>query len=688
MQHGRQPGPPRKGYGSHSRTSDGGGGSIGSGGDDFKELVRSHTDIVSLVGEKVALKPEGGGKYKGLCPFHDDSNPSFTVSPEYGSYKCWACNEAGDAFSFVMKLEKLDFRGALEYLARRAGLEMPTYGRQQRGPKRDEQLAALEWASEQFVNALWEGVVGEAARDYFRGRDYSDETIEQWGLGFHPESWTYLIDRARNNFSLEVLDAARLIKKSERSGDWLDQFVGRVMFPIRNDRGQIVAFGGRVLPSDSAGNASSESGAKRPERGPKYLNSSDSPYFSKQKILYGLDIAKHHLETAGRAIVVEGYTDCITLHQHGITNAVGVLGTALTEHHARLLKRFTNQVVLIFDGDAAGQKAAERSLATLLTSELDVRVMTLPGGLDPDEFLAEYGPDELQSRASEGVEAWRWKFEQAVSRHGMDTLDGRDRVLDEMLTVLAAVPTGAGTRFDMLLATLAQRVGVSEQAVRQRLGDVRQQAMSRAQRFTQEQPPAASGRIKAQVDRLLNQPNADDRIERVLLEELLASPEHFSVASRHVVPDDFRNEALGKLFNAMRAVAQGLQDQSGDVSQPQVSPTYQNVMAKLTHPELKRLLVALHERVRERHGKVPPSSQMLSPTRVDASIKAIEFPDACPPVLRRPIEQIHWRREEQSHRQLARQLNDPAAGMRPDEAEEALLQIAEFRKRRAAGGPR
>lgn len=646
-------------------------------GDDFKELVRSHTDIVSLVGEKVALRPEGGGKFKGLCPFHEDSNPSFTVSPDYGSYKCWACNEAGDAFSFVMKIEKLDFRGALEYLARRAGLEMPTFGSGPKGPKRDEQLAALEWANSQFVNALWDGVAGEAARDYFRERDYTDETIEQWGLGFHPEDWAYLLNRARNNFSIEILDAARLIKKSERSGDWHDQFVGRVMFPIRNDRGQIVAFGGRVLPN-ADGN----------DRGPKYLNSSESPYFSKQRILYGLDIAKHFLEEAGRAIVVEGYTDCITLHQAGITNAVGVLGTALTEHHARLLKRFTNQVVLIFDGDEAGQKAAERSLATLLTSELDVRVMTLPGGLDPDEFLAEYGTEDLQQRAASAVEAWRWKFDQAVLRHGLDTLDGRNRVLDEMLRIFVGVASN-NVRLDMLLATIAERVGVSEQAVRQRLADVRNHAASRQQNVNSSDNQAVSGRVRQFVDRVLTQPNRDDRIERTLLEELLASPEHFSIASENVAPDDFRNEALRRLFLAMTAVAQGLQDQSGNTSQPQLFPNYENVMAKLNHPEIKRLLIALDESVRERHRRVAPSTQIVLQGRhPDVGSTPIEFPDACPPVLRRPIEQIRWRRDEQSHRQLARQLDDPAAGPRLEESDEALLRVAEFHRRRASGGPK
>lgn len=662
--------------GSGNSFQQGGGHRSGPvGGDDFKELVRSHTDIVSLIGEKVALRPEGGGKYKGLCPFHDDSNPSFTVSPDYGSYKCWACNEAGDAFSFVMKLEKLDFRGALELLARRAGLEMPTYGNGPKGPKRDEQLAALEWANEQFVNALWDGVAGEEARDYYRGRNFSDETIEQWGLGFHPEDWTYLLKRARSNFSIEVLDAARLIKKSERSGDWLDQFVGRVMFPIRNDRGQIVAFGGRVLPRPDSND----------ERGPKYLNSSDSPYFSKQRILYGLDIAKQFLEKAGRAIVVEGYTDCITLHQAGITNAVGVLGTALTEHHARLLKRFTNQVVLVFDGDAAGQKAAERSLGTLLASEIDVRVMALPDGLDPDEFLARYSAEELQHRAANAPEAWRWKFDTAVERHGLDTLDGRNRVLDEILRIFVGVSI-SNVRVEMLLATIAQRVGVSEQAVRQRLGDVRNATASRVRTPDVGQEQQQS-KLRKFVDRVLNNPNRDDRIERTLLEELLASPEHFSVASENVAPEDFRNEALRRLFLAMSAVAQGLQDQSPNVSQPQSLPNYENVMAKLTHPELKRLLIVLDESVRERHRRVTPEPiQQPGGRQSDGSRSQIPFPDACPPVIRRPIEQIRWRRDEQSHRQLARQLDDPAGGTRPDESDEALMKVAEFHRRRAAGG--
>ena len=637
-------------------------------GDDFKELVRSHTDLPSLIGEKVALTPmRGGREYKGLCPFHDDRNPSFTVSPERGTYRCWACQEGGDCFSFVMKTEKLDFREALEFLARRAGLEIPQFGRRNNGPKRDETLASLKWAGEQFASAMHQDETGRAAREYFEGRGFSQQTVATFGLGFHPRNWTYLIDRARGNFELTVLEAARLAKKSERTGDWIDAFVGRVMFPIRNERGDVVAFGGRVLPGQDD------------DRGPKYLNSADSPYFSKQKILFGLDVARDAVGEAGCAVVVEGYTDCITLHQYGIGNAVGVLGTALTDSHARLLKRFCNKVVLVFDGDAAGQKAAERSLQTLLTTELDVRVLVLPAGQDPDEFLQNEGVEALRGMIDGAAEAWRWAFDVAADRHGMETLDGRNRVLDEMLAVVSGVPSDRNPRVQMLLSTLSSRLGLSEEVVRGRLKNARTAQSSRSVYQGATAAPQQPSRVRVAVDNLLaGRRDEHDLTEQTLIEELLTFPEHFASVRAEVPPEDFRNIALGKLFRAMDAVAQDVQPESSmdHGSTPNSGrPTFAAVMAKLTHPDLKRLLVVLEERAdARRSGSDPPE-----PTRVGSP------PDACPPSLRRPVDRMQWRREEQSHRQLSRRLHTADPASRPEDVDDALMKVAQFQHRRASG---
>ena len=655
-------------------------------GEDFKEVVRSHTDLSALIGEKVALTPTRGGReYKGLCPFHDDRNPSFTVSPERGTYRCWSCQEGGDCFSFVMKTEKLDFRGALELLARRAGLEMPTYGRRQSGPKRDETLAALDWAAGQFAESLADEAVGRAARDYFEARGFSGETIRQFRLGFHPRDWTMLVERARGTHSLESLESARLAKKSERTGDWIDAFVGRVMFPIRNERGQTVAFGGRVLPGDGD------------DRGPKYLNSAESAYFSKQKTLFGLDVAREAVVDSGTAVIVEGYTDCVTLHQFGVTNAVGVLGTALTDSHARLLKRFCRRVVLIFDGDEAGQRAADRSVQALITLELDIRILVLPDGLDPDEFLNAHGVEALRQRIDTAHEAWRWKFSQAAERYGTDTLDSRERILGDLADVISGVPSDRNPRIQMMIALIATRLQMPETLVRDRLKGARQsRPRVRPQGFVAAGPQEPEGsppvsQVRAACDRLIvGRADPDDRLEATLLEELLARPEYFSVVRADIAPEEFRNIALGKLLRAMDAVAQDMHEGAGmqHTSRPEsrgsesppdaaraAMPDFAAVMAKLTHPDLKRLLIYLDDRSRARSAAPTAGGGDDTPPG--------ELPSGeLPPLLRRPVERIRRRREEHRNRQTTRRLHQPES---PEDVEDALRNAARFNHQRASG---
>ena len=665
------------------------GGNRFAAGDDFKEQVRTHTDLVGLIGEKVRLQSRSGGRdWLGLCPFHDDNKPSFHVYPERGTYRCWACQEGGDCFSFVMATEKIDFREALELLARRAGLEMPTYGRPNRGPKRDKVLAALDWAAKQYAGCLHD-TVGAAAMDYVRGRDFSDAIIESFRLGFHPaKNWTWLLDRARGrNIPIEVLDEANLIKKSQKTGDWIDSFVGRVLFPIRNERGQTVAFGGRVLPGDD-------------EFGPKYLNSAETPYFSKSRVLFGLDVARPAIEKPPegqprRAVVVEGYTDCVTLHQYGLTEAVGVLGTALTDAHSRLLSRFAEQVVLVFDGDSAGQNAAQRSVATMLAGDLDVRVLVLPDRLDPDEYLKAHGVESLRKLLATATDLWTWRIGRAIASHGTDSIAARERVATELMDVLVGAELRPGQmRTEGLLRQLERPLQLSLPAIENQF----RERASRGRRYEaapSEQPAAPPARSRTRDDalRLMSgRANIDDRMEAAMLQGILEAPEDFAPDEYEIGPEEFTNVALGKLYRAADHLARSLQQ-----------PTLDKLLTILTVPDLKRLLVYLDDKRLEQAEPAEPNDQSEPPPAGadDESAQSVgrlldsepdhaqtrsdhESDEAIPLCLARPLSRMLRRREERSHQQISREL--PAMGDAAghlDSSEEALRKLAAFHAKRS-----
>jgi DNA primase len=321
---------------------------------DPKEQVRQATDIVDLVGGYLDLRRQGR-VFRGLCPFHDDSRPSLHVDPERQFWKCWVCNVGGDVFSFVMHKEGVAFREALEMLAERAGIQLkraPQAKVEAGGPQDKRTLyAALEWAARQYHQCLLHSPEAVAARAYLEERKISQKSIERFHIGFAPNSWQWLIDRARTtSYSPEVLQAAGIAGRSEQSGRYYDLFRGRVMFPIRDSQRQCVALGGRILPELAD------------DRTGKYYNSPETKVFHKSEQFYGLDLARDSAELRSaksphrNVIVVEGYTDVVMAHQYGVTNAIAVLGTALNEKHIRVLRRFTDTIYLVLDGDEAGQR--------------------------------------------------------------------------------------------------------------------------------------------------------------------------------------------------------------------------------------------------------------------------------------------------------------------------------------------
>ncbi len=557
--------------------------------DHFKESVRNATDIVGLIAESVTLNPQRGGReFVGLCPFHEDHNPSMRVYADRQSFKCWSCNEGGDCYSFVMKRERIEFREALEMLARRANLELPQRYRAtpgESGENKNHLYEIVAWAENEFHECLLKSASAETARHYLRDRGISGTSISRFRLGFHPDNWQWLIERARGKYAAEQLVQVGLAGERDENKGFYDNFVDRVLFPIRDAQKRAVAFGGRILP-----------GSKYTE-GAKYKNSPDTVLFHKSRLLYALDHARETISKSGAAVVVEGYTDCIMAHQHGLTNFVAPLGTALNDIHVTNLKRLAQRVVLVFDGDGPGKRATEKALPKFLAHEIDLRILTLPDDLDPADFLVQRGRDALVPLLDNADEAFEQKFRTTIERHGVDSIDSRHRVLHEMLEVLAQVPIAAGSglaaswqmRENVILGRLSQILKISETNIREQLGNLR----TAQQQKTGTKPISHSAADDAELQqtnvRLFPQnPTRDDLAEREVLEIIFTIPEKAEVIRGEIDPAEIKNVHLRELL----VVCFQMQDEG-------IPPFYDRVTARLEDAALKNLAAEIDLHARE-----------------------------------------------------------------------------------------
>lgn len=525
-------------------------------GEDFKELVRSSTNLVDLVSEVVALKPLHGGRdYVGLCPFHDDKNPSFHVYPDRQSYRCWVCDQGGDCFRWVMEIERVPFPEAIESLARRARLEMPkksrTNGTQENISRKTDSLVVVEWAVNLMNQTLKTGPSAENARQYVLKRQLSAETVTNFKLGYHPEDWSWFLEKAKGKFTPAQLVSAGLIRERDNGPGYFDNLVGRLVFPIFDERGRPVAFGGRVLPG---GNIESDA---------KYWNSLESAIFQKRRMLFAFNMARDAIRESKTAIIVEGYMDCIACHQAGVKNAVATLGTAMTEEHVRFLRRFAEKVVLVYDSDAAGQQAAERSISRFLAQDLDLRVLNVPSGKDPADYLETHSSGEFYKLVNTAPEAWEYKLQSVLKRTDSQSVAGRQQILNQMMEFLAESQGIAGTvREDMILRSVCWRVQVDERTARQQLKEIRNKTDKKStfRRDADRQPTRAAVRPE----------NAMERAEREMLEIILTCPETIDFIRHHIGADDFENVRHQRLL----ALCIDLWKEDGDL------------------PELSRLIIA------------------------------------------------------------------------------------------------
>jgi DNA primase len=427
----------------------------------FIDEVRSAADIVTVVSDYVSLR-KAGTSYKGLCPFHGEKTPSFNVNRERGFFHCFGCGVGGDVFKFVELQEKVGFTDAVRQLAQRFGVPIPELDASEPGrenaAEREALLTIHEVAGQHFREQL-AAAAGARVRTYLEtDRGLSGETVARLGLGYAPPARDALRQRlAAQGFATALLLKSGLVVRRD-DGSEVDRFRSRLMVPIAREAGSVIAFGGRALEADQM---------------PKYLNSPETPIYSKSRTLYGLNLTKAEIKKAGFAIVVEGYFDFAQVHQAGLP-AVATCGTALTAHQAHALRRFTGKVVLCYDADAAGQEAASRSSELLVAEGFDVNVVVLPPGDDPDTFLRREGRDAFVARLRDSRPYLEFLLDRAAAEHDLSRDDSRREFLRRMLAVAARIPDAAAR--DQFADRLAHKARVAEEVVRT---EIRKAAVAR-----------------------------------------------------------------------------------------------------------------------------------------------------------------------------------------------------------------
>ena len=413
-----------------------------------KERVRAATDLVQLVSETVILK-QRGQEFWGCCPFHGEKTPSFHVIPATGLWKCFGCGAGGDCFGYVMKRENLEFPDAVRFLADRAGIELQEERSANAGPKRSRLRELMEATVAYYHRMLLRGKSEGAAsaRAYLAGRGFGQAVCKRWKLGYAPGRGQLVAHLKELGFSYQEMIAANVaVSRGSRTND---RFYERAMFPICDEQGNAIALGGRVIGAGE----------------PKYLNSSETALFHKSKNLFALDRAKESITASAEALVVEGYTDVIALHEAGFTNVVAALGTALTLDHIKTLSRFrVRRIVCMFDGDAAGQRAAERCIQYLDKTEANIMAVVLPNGQDPAEYLGSHAPKELRAELDAAQPLMDFVLSRRISALELDTPGRRAKALDTLAEVLA--PLASSVLLDTYAVRVADTLGFSVEDVR------------------------------------------------------------------------------------------------------------------------------------------------------------------------------------------------------------------------------
>ena len=508
--------------------------------------IRNAADIVDIISETVLLK-KTGKNFIGLCPFHTEKTPSFTVSPDKQIFHCFGCGSGGNVFSYLMRQEGLSFPEAARQLARRYSISLPQKGNrgedQRRASEKERLYAANKQALEYFQHMLLEHPAGKSARQYLTTRGIQRKTAEAFQLGYVPDGWDHLIRHfRRHRRPLEPLERSGLIVKSKRGKGFYDRFRNRLMFPIIDPQMRVLGFGGRVL-DDAL---------------PKYMNSPETPVYNKRRVLYGLHRTKDKCRTSGSVFIVEGYLDLIALYQNGVENTVATLGTALTSEHVRLLTRYAERMMLVYDSDEAGLRSAQRCIDIFWKDHVDfrrndvfqeknadTRIMVLPEDHDPDSFIREFGAEKFVAAARKAPGIISFLMERAVQAHGL-SVEGKIRIVNAMLPSLAAVNDRIAKA--LYVKNLSERIELDERTIWSKLKErpTESAAVSSGQSpASPETGPDTDGR---QV--------VDNRFERQIISMMLQFPDILIDIETQQVLDYFesnRLQSIGKRILSQRS---------------------------------------------------------------------------------------------------------------------------------------
>ena len=525
----------------------------------FLEELTARNDIVDVVSGYVHLTKRSGANQFGLCPFHSEKTPSFSVNPERQIDHCFGCGKGGGVINFIMAIAHLSFPDAVQFLARRAGMEVPDDGKDESRGRRARMLELNREAARYFYAQLM-GPNGGPAREYVMKRGIAN-MVKPFGLGYAPDSWSGLLDAmgAKGYHSAELIEAG--LARAGKKGGAYDYFRGRLMFPVIDVRGSVIGFSGRILGDGE----------------PKYLNSPDTLVYSKSRSLFALNLAKK--SKSGYILLAEGNIDVVSLHQAGFDSAVASLGTSLTPDQARLLARYTNQVVIAYDADNAGKKAAQRAIQLLQPLDMKVKVLTIPGAKDPDEFIQSKGPQafrELIERSGNQIE---YRLEQTAADFDLQTDEGRVGYLKEAAKLIAALP-GSVER-EIYGRRAAEKAGVSPEAFQGEVVRARKRSAA-AVKKQQNREAAAPLRAAQPQSRELRFRNVRSAMaEKGVINLLYRFPEQFG--DMPLAGEDFSSDVLGRLYDALRTRIHAGQGVSMAVLGEQFGPEELALLADIIH---------------------------------------------------------------------------------------------------------
>ena len=573
------------------------------------DQVRLAVDIVEVVSHHVALT-QRGKNFVGLCPFHDDSTPSFSVSQDKQIYKCFACGAGGNVFTFLREIENISFIEAVRQVADRAGIALPDARPEDPEQQRvfDQLYRANELAVKYFHHMLTQDKRASGAMAYLADRGITRDIIDSFALGYALDRWDGFLQVAtRRGFSPQILERAGLVSPNKKGSGFYDRFRNRIAFPIHAATGRPVAFGARALdPDDPA----------------KYLNSPETPVYNKSATLYGLWRDRDAIRNAGTALVVEGYMDLIALAQYGIENAVASSGTALTPDHARLLRRYAPKTVLVFDGDAAGATATMRGIGSLFEEGLEVRVVTLPEGHDPDSYVRAHGAEGFLKLTERAATAVDFLMRQFAARDDLSTIDGKTRTAHAFADLIARIKDEARKQF--FIKDIAEKLGLGEDAlIRIAQTQRRGPSQNRAARPQNGQPEPFDAR---------------PRYERELLTLMMRHPETADAVFREISPDDFANSAY-------RHIAQMIARNRHEKQSAEVA----HLIDRCGDDRLSRILTELSLEIGMANPDVIPIGdyiQAFQRKKLDRELEQIKTE------LRQPLSPDDLRAALEKHRQL------------------------------------